>query len=234
MKIGVLGTGMVGRAHCARLSELGHDVVMGTRDVVATRSRGGEAPFQQWSQKNTRVRLATFREAAEHGEVVLNATNGAGSLNALTMAGAENLDGKVIIDISNPPDLSGEALPSSCASGTDSLGERIQKSFPEAKVVKALNTVDASLQVNPKLLSGGDHCTFVSGNDPEARSRVASYLKGWYGWEQVVDLGDLTAARDAEMLIPMWLRLYETLGTSMFNFKVVRPGGRVGGRGDAR
>ncbi|MEV5054043.1 NADPH-dependent F420 reductase [Arthrobacter sp. LAR12-1-1.1] len=226
MKIAVLGTGMVGRTISGALAGLGHDVVMGTRDPQATLARTepdmmGTAPFAQWHAANTGIALAAFADAAAGAELVVNATNGGGSLAALAAAGTGNLAGKVIMDIANPLDFSQGMPPSLNPVNTDSLGEQIQQAFPEAKVVKTLNTMTASVMVDPARVAGGDHSVFVSGDDAEAKAAVTELLKG-FGHRDVIDLGDITSARGAEMILPIWLRLWGALGTGEFNFKIAR------------
>ena len=226
MRIAVLGTGGVGRAVGGRLAGLGHEVVFGTRDPAATLARTepdqmGNPPFAVWLQANPTVRLETFADAAAHGELVVNATSGYGSMPALKAAGADNLAGKVLVDIANPLDFSGGFPPSLFVKDTDSLAEQIQRAFLDARVVKTLNTVTAALMVDPKRLAGGDHTIFVAGNDPSAKQTVTDLLYG-FGWTDVMDLGDLTGARAAELLLPMWLRLFQTTGSPFVNVKVVR------------
>lgn len=226
MKIGVIGTGMVGQSISARLSGLGHDVMIGTRDVAKTLARSepdafGNPPFKAWHAKHAGVKLGTLREAASHGEFIVNATHGVGSVETLKAAGEENLRGKILIDIANPLDFSRGILPSLAVSNTDSLGEQIQRAFPDVKVVKTLNTVNAFLQVNPELVAGGDHTIFMSGNDTGAKAKVGELLQS-FGWRHVIDLGDITTARGTEMILPLWVRLMGALGTPMFGIKVVQ------------
>jgi 8-hydroxy-5-deazaflavin:NADPH oxidoreductase len=227
MRIGVLGTGVVARAHAARIVEQGHKAMMGTRDPENTLARSepdsrGNEPFSAWQRANPDVRLGSFVEAASFGEMVINATLGSASLEALALAGAANLAGKILMDISNPLDFSRGMPPGLFVSNTDSLGEQIQRSFPEARVVKTLNTVSAPLQVNPVLLATGRHHAFLSGNDPVAKVEVARFLQDVYGWQQLIDLGDITTARGPEMMMPIWLRLrLNVLKTPFFNFTVV-------------
>ena len=226
MKIAVLGTGMVGRTIAGALAGLGHDVVIGTRDPQATLARTepdmmGTAPFAQWHAANTGIGVATFADAATGAELIVNATNAAGSLAALSAAGSGNLAGKVVMDISNPLDFSQGMPPSLNPVNTDSLGEQIQRSFPEAKVVKTLNTMNAHVMVDPARVAGGDHSVFVSGNDADAKAAVTAILKG-FGHRDVIDLGDITSARGAEMILPIWLRIWGALGTGEFNFKIAR------------
>jgi 8-hydroxy-5-deazaflavin:NADPH oxidoreductase len=226
MKIAVLGTGMVGRTIAGALAGLGHDVVIGTRDPKATLARTepdmmGTAPFAQWHAANTGIGVAAFAEAAAGAELIVNATHGGGSLAALSAAGSGNLAGKIIMDIANPLDFSQGMPPSLNPVNTDSLGEQIQRAFPEARVVKTLNTMTASVMVDPARVAGGDHSVFVSGNDADAKAVVTELLKG-FGHRDVIDLGDITTARGAEMLLPIWLRLWGALGTGEFNFKIAR------------
>jgi 8-hydroxy-5-deazaflavin:NADPH oxidoreductase len=226
MRIGILGTGIVGRVIAARLAELGHDVTIGTRDVEALLARSepdamGTEPFSAWKEENPRIALGTFAEAAAAAELLVNATNGAGSLEALGAAGAEDLDGKVLIDISNPLDFSAGMPPSLSVSNTDSLGEQIQRAFPSAKVVKTLNTVNAFVMADPSLVAGGEHTVFLSGNDGESKAQVTAILRS-FGWRDILDLGDITTARGTEMYLPLWLRLWGALGTGTFNISVVR------------
>ena len=226
MRFGVLGTGVVGKTIAARLADLDHDVMVGTRDPQETPSRTepdqyGNPPFSAWHQEHPEVMLGTFGEAAAHGEMVVNATAGAVSLEALEQAGEENLNSKILIDISNPLDFSKGMPPTLSVSNTDSLGEQIQRRFPEAKVVKTLHTMNAYLMVDPTQLGRGDHTVFVCGNDAEAKAAVTELLQS-LGWTDIIDLGDITSARGTEMLLPIWLRLFGALQKPIFNFKIVR------------
>jgi 8-hydroxy-5-deazaflavin:NADPH oxidoreductase len=226
MNIAVLGTGTVGRTLAGKLSELGHEVVIGTRDPDATLARTepdamGNPPYPEWQADHPAVRLAPFAEAAASGELVINATGGGGSLDALSLAGAENLAGKVLLDVSNPLDFSQGFPPSLFVKDTDSLAEQIQRAVPAARVVKSLNTMTAAVMVDPGRVGGGDHSTFVSGNDADAKQAVVDLL-GSFGHTDVIDLGDLSTARAAEMLLPVWLRLMGALGTPFIQFKIVR------------
>jgi hypothetical protein len=226
MKIAVLGTGMVGRAVAATLAGLGHDVTVGTRDVAATMARiepdgMGNPPFPAWAAAHPSVALATFADATAAAELVVNATSGNVSIEALRLAGASNLAGKVLVDIANPLDFSQGMPPTLFVKDTDSLGEQIQREFRDAKVVKALNTITASLMVDPRQLADADHSTFISGDDGEAKKTVTVLLES-FGHTDVIDLGDITTARGTEMLLPVWLRLWSALGTPMFQFKIVR------------
>jgi 8-hydroxy-5-deazaflavin:NADPH oxidoreductase len=226
MRFGILGTGVVGKTIAARLDGMGHEVMVGTRDPEETMSRSepdryGNPPFSAWQQEHPDVRLDTFAEAAAHGELVVNATAGITSIEALEMAGEDNLNAKVLIDVSNPLDFSRGMPPTLWVSNTDSLGERIQRRFPEAKVVKTLHTMNAYVMVDPTQLAGADHTVFVSGDDAEAKAEVGELLRS-FGWTDIIDLGDITTARGTEMVMPIWLRLFGALQKPVFNFKVVR------------
>jgi predicted dinucleotide-binding enzyme len=201
MRIGVLGTGMVGRAIAGKLTELGHDVRVGSRTA-------GEDKVP-------------FAEAAAHGEVVFNCTAGSGALDALAAAGGENLAGKLVVDVSNPLARTDSGMALSVAN-TDSLGEQIQRAVPEARVVKSLNTINCQVMVDPASVPG-DHVVFVAGDDEDAKAE-ATRLLGELGWppERVIDLGDLTAARAMEMYVMLWVRMVPVLGGPRFNISLAR------------
>src|SRR2546428_7477775 len=198
MRVGVLGTGGVGQTLAAKMASLGQDVMIGTRDVQACLARTdagwGAMVFSEWHAKHPEVKVGTFAETAAHGEIVFNATSGMASLDALKLAGAENLDGKVLVDVANPLDFSQGFPPSLSVCNTDSLAEQIQRAFPGAKVVKTLNTVNMDLMVGPSLVAGGDHHVFVSGNHDGAKAEVTNILKDWFGWRQLLDLCDITSS----------------------------------------
>jgi 8-hydroxy-5-deazaflavin:NADPH oxidoreductase len=213
MKIGVLGTGMVGNALATKLASLGHEVKMGARDAK-------NAKAAAWVESaGRRASHGTFADAAAFGEIVFNCTAGAGSLDALQASGAANLRGKILVDVANPLDFSHGMPPSLFAGNTDSLGERIQATFPEARVVKTLNTVNANVMVDPGRVPG-DSDVFVCGNDAGAKAEVTRILKD-FGWKSVIDLGDITAARGTESYLPLWLRLWGACKTPDLNIRVV-------------
>jgi predicted dinucleotide-binding enzyme len=162
----------------------------------------------------------TFADAAAFGEILFNCTQGQVSLEALQLAGRENLQGKILVDVANPLDFSKGMPPSLTISNTDSLGEVIQRQFTDLKVVKSLNTMNCQLMVNPGLLSDPGN-VFICGNDAEAKAEVNLILKS-FGWEKIIDLGDISASRGTEQLLPVWIRLMGTLGTPMFNFSIVK------------
>ncbi|MFG2993244.1 NADPH-dependent F420 reductase [Streptomyces sp. NPDC048257] len=227
MRYAVLGTGTVGRTVAERLVSLGHDVVLGTRDPAATLTRTGAAgtgapavPYAVWQAGHPRVGLATFAEAARTGEVLVNATGGRVSVEVLTAAGAEHLEGKVLVDLANPLDFSGGWPPVLDPANSDSLGELIQRTFPGARVVKTLNTMNCAVMVDPARVAG-EHHVFLSGDDEEAKGSVRELLHS-FGWPpaSILDLGGIQTARGAEMLLPIWLTLMGRLGHADFNFHV--------------
>lgn len=214
MRIGILGTGTVGQTLGTRLVQLGHDVKLGSRT-------GTNEKAAKWvTGAGEHATHGTFADAAVFGEMVFNCTGGVVSLAALNDAGAENLKNKVVVDVSNPLDFSRGFPPTLTVCNTDSVAEQIQRAFPDAKVVKALNTMTAPLMVNPTAIPG-DHDVFLCGNDADAKARVTELLRS-FGWRVILDLGDITAARGMEMILPIWLRLMGTFKTPMFNFHIAR------------
>lgn len=217
MKIGVLGTGMVGNAIATKLLQLGHQVLMGSR------SANSEAG-QQWLRSVAgKGQTGTFGAAAAFGELVFDCTNGANSLAALRQAGAGNLRGKILIQVGNPLDISKGMPPTLTICNTDSLGEQTQREFPDVRIVKALNTVNCDVMIAPSRLPG-DHDLFICGNDAAAKREVTDRLCEWFGWKpgNIVDLGDITNSRGTEMFLALWVRLWGVLGTPHFNIHVVR------------
>lgn len=214
MKIGVFGTGAVGQALGGKLVQLGHEVKMGSRAA-------GNAKASAWAQAaGAGASEGSFADAAAFGELLLNCTAGTGSLAALQAAGAANLAGKILIDAANPLDFSKGMPPTLTVTNTDSLGEQLQRAFPETKVVKALNTVTNAVMINPGALAG-EHDLLICGNDAAAKARVTELLMGWFGWKIVVDVGDITAARGTEAFLLLWVRLYGLLKTPLFNIHLV-------------
>ncbi|MEV8048339.1 NAD(P)-binding domain-containing protein [Streptomyces griseoluteus] len=223
MRYAVLGTGSAGLTLAAKLDDLGHSVVVGTRKPSATLARTepdviGNPPFAEWQAARRQVGLAAFAEAAAFGEVVVNATAGPVSMAVLEAAGTENLVGKILLDLSVPIDRSrGPVLD---PGNTDSLGEQIQRAFPDLRVVKALNTMNCRVMVDPARVPG-PHSVFVCGDDTDAKNKVTELL--WtFGWPagSVIDLGGITSARYTEMLAPIWLRLLSEIGHPDFNFHI--------------
>lgn len=213
MKVAVLGTGMVGKALAARIAELGHEVTVGARDATSE----SLTAFEELEGVDT----ADFAGAARDAELVINATNGMHSLEALAAAG--NLGGKVVLDVANELDASSGMPPKPLAGPDNSLGRKIQEAFPAAHVVKSLNTMNCNIMVDPSLVPG-DHVVFVSGDDGGAKSTVTGLLKQ-FGWrdEQIVDLGGIDSAASAEMMMSIWLRVMMArggFGAGPFNFAI--------------
>ena len=226
MKFGILGTGVVGQTIAEKLSQLGHQVMMGTRDKQTTLAKTGKNNFgrpalSEWLKNNVKIQLGTFSEVGAFGEVLVNATNGFGTMPALEAVGKINLAGKVMIDISNPLDFSKGMPPTLFISNTDSLAEQIQRTYPDTKVVKALNTMNACIMTNPKLLPEPTS-VFLNGNDSDAKNEVKKLLMS-FGWndQDIIDMGDISTARGTEQILPIWIRLWGKLQTPMFNFKIV-------------
>jgi predicted dinucleotide-binding enzyme len=227
LKIAILGTGMVGRALAGRLAGLEHDVVIGTRDVenVLVRTEPdamGTPPYAEWQQTNPDVPLVSFPEAGAHGELVINATAGAHSLEALEAVGAANLAGKVLLDLALPLDFSQGMPPLLTVANTDSLAEQIQRSFPDARVVKSLNTLAVPVIIAPARVPGV-HNLFVSGDDPAAKETVKVLLRE-FGWPEdvILDLGGIRSARGPEMYSTLFFTLTGLLDTWDLNIAVAR------------
>ena len=216
MNVAVLGTGVVGQTLATKLVSVGHAVTMGSRQAGNDKAAAWAASAGDLASEGS------FADAASSAALVVNATAGMASIDALTAAGAQNLAGKVLLDVANALDFSGGMPPTLDPCNTDSLGERIQRTFPEARVVKSLNTVNCDVMVNPAI-AGGSHTMFVAGNDDDAKGEVRGLLES-FGWppDDILDLGDIGAARGLEMYIPLWLRLWGATGTGHLNVKVVR------------
>lgn len=224
MRIAVLGTGMVGQALAAGLAGLGHTVTVGTRDVDSALARTGLTPmgtpeFGRWHQHHDTIAVAMIGEATRNAELIVLAVAGVAAADALGRA--ESLTGTTVLDVTNPLDFAGGMPPKLSVVNDDSLGEQLQRQFPDAHIVKSLNTVTASLMVAPDDLRDGDHTMFIAGNSAEAKEQVRGLLVA-LGWRDVLDLGDITASRGMEMYLPLWLRMFGTLGTATFSIKVVR------------
>ncbi|MFE0106131.1 NADPH-dependent F420 reductase [Streptomyces sp. NPDC059009] len=216
MRYAVLGTGMVGRQLGGKLVELGHEVMMG--------SRGKDNPAAlEWAREaGPRASTGTFAEAAEFGDAVIEAVGGQVARAALEAAGAERLAGKLVIDVSNPLEMTDGDVRLVVPEGQDSVGAQLQRAFPEARVVKTLNTLNASVMTDPALVPG-EHQVFVSGDDAAAK-REAVELLGSFGWpaERVIDLGGIESARAVELMMPLWLTLFRKHGDAMFNWQIQR------------
>jgi len=213
MDICILGTGVVGNTIGTKLIDLGHHVMMGSRSSTNEKA----ANFVQTN--GSRASHGTFAEAAAFGEIIFNCTKGDATFEVLNSIGTEHMNGKILIDLSNPLDFSKGFPPILSVSNTDSLGEQIQKAYPGVHVVKALNTMNCMLMVNPSAIKG-DHAAFICGNDSGSKGKVTDILKKWFGWREVYDLGDISNSRGTEMLLPLWIRLYGKIQHANFNFHI--------------
>jgi predicted dinucleotide-binding enzyme len=226
MRIGIIGTGGVARTLAGALARNGHEVALGSRDPDAALARDDVnaqtgTTLSGWSATNPDVRIVTNAEAAAHGATVWNAASGVASLGGLETAIGGHVAGKIFVDITNPIVRSAEGVTLDPI-GTDSFAERIQRSFSTARVVKALNTVTAAVMIDPASLGGGDHTLPICGNDDDAKREVTGWLTDWFGWRDILDIGDLSAARAQEAYLLFWLRLMQTTGSSIVSTKVVR------------
>jgi 8-hydroxy-5-deazaflavin:NADPH oxidoreductase len=216
MNFGVFGTGIVGETIATKLVSNGHKVIMGSRSATNEKAAA-------WVKKNgANASQGTFEQAAITGDIIINCTKGEAALEALKLAGDYNLDKKILIDVSNPLDFSKGMPPTLTVCNTDSIGEQIQRQYPKTMVVKTLNTINSSVMVNPRMLSGS-HVVFICGNDANAKEIVGDILKT-FGWkkEEILDLGDISASRGTEMLLPLWIRLMSTFKSGAFNFNIVK------------
>jgi 8-hydroxy-5-deazaflavin:NADPH oxidoreductase len=207
MKIAVLGTGMVANALATKLVQLAHQITMGSRT-------GNSEAGQEWLRSvGGRAQIGSFADAAAFGEIVFDCTNGANAIAALRQAGAANLRGKILIQVGNPLDFSKGMPPTLTVCNTDSLGEQTQREFPDVRVVKALNTVNRDITIEPSRVPG-DHDLFICGNDAAAKREVADRLCEWFGWKagNIIDLGDITNSRGTEMFLALWVRLWGVVG----------------------
>jgi 8-hydroxy-5-deazaflavin:NADPH oxidoreductase len=225
MKIAMIGGGGVGQTIAAKLIANGHDVRLGIRNPSQeelAKERLMAKPLAEWI-KETGGKVVSFADAAKHGEIIFSATSGATAIEALKLAGAENLKGKILIDVSNPLDFS-KGMPPALLPQYDhytSLGEETQKAFPDTHVVKAFNTVSAAAMVDASFVPG-DHDLFIAGNSVEAKKTVEAFARKEFGWKSFVDLGDIVGARATEHLLPLWVRLWMIGGTPKVNIKLVK------------
>jgi 8-hydroxy-5-deazaflavin:NADPH oxidoreductase len=209
MKVGIFGTGMVGRILAEKFVDGGNEVMIGTRNIEDTLAKTGQdsmrnIPYKEWQEKNPSVKLGTFRDAAKFGEIIFIATFGNAATEAIQSAGIENFTGKIIIDTTNPLDPSKGVPPAFTATIGNSLGEQIQRLLPEAKVVKAFNTLGMAIIVNPKR-EEGDPVLFIAGNDESAKKQVEEIARSW-GWKDIVDFGDISEAFWLEAFGMIWIR----------------------------
>lgn len=225
MKIAILGTGMVGQNLAQSLFAKGHQIMIGTRDAAkamnsAEPSQYGMPAFGLWIKNHPQLAVGSFAQAIGFGDMVINATNGLVSLEALTQAKADTAGNKILIDVANKLQPVPGAMAKSLANDDTSLGEEIQAAFPNLRVVKTLSTMNTYVMTNPAIVHQ-ETTAFIAGNDEAAKAEAAKLLKD-FGWTDMIDLGDITGARGVEMMMAIWLRLWGVVGSKPFNFKVVR------------
>jgi len=222
MKIGILGTGIVGTTIGGKLVERGHEIMLGSRTADNAKATAWAERLATQSAQPGSAKHGTFADAAAFGDIVFLCTAGSAALEVLRLAKADNIGGKILVDLTNPLSFSVKSTPTLYISGgVNSLAEQIQKAVPAARVVKTLNTVTADVMVNPSLVAG-DHDMFIAGNDERAKAQVKTLLHEEFGWNTLYDLGDLSGARAMEGYLLLWLRLWGTLGTPNFNLKILR------------
>jgi hypothetical protein len=206
---------MVGSSIATKLLQLGHPVCMGARAA-------GNEKAVAWAEQSAAASQGSFADSALFGEVVFNCTAGATTLDSLRAAGAANLDGKLLLDLTNALDFSRGMPPALTVCNHDSLGEQIQREFPSARVVKTLNTMNHLVMVDPSRVPG-EHVVFISGDDAGAKSEASELLES-FGWppSRIVDLGGIVTARGAEMFVLHWVSMRQALQTADFNIAIAR------------
>jgi len=220
MNIGVLGTGVVGQTIATALTEKGHNVRMGSR------TSNNEKAAEWVKKSNNHATQGDFNDAASFGEIVFLCLNGNHAMDAVRSVDADNVAGKIVIDVTNPLDFS-KGMPPRLIEGLNnstSLGEEIQNAWPASRVVKTFNTVNSNVMVNPKLVNNGDHTLFICGDDADAKNKVKHFLVDTFGWrpDSLLDLGGIVTARGTEAYVPFWVMLMQATGSPMFNVKVVK------------
>jgi 8-hydroxy-5-deazaflavin:NADPH oxidoreductase len=214
MKIGILGTGMVGETLGTKFAQLGHQVKMGSRTA------NNESAAKWAKAAGANASQGTFNDAAAFGEMAFICLKGAVFLDVAKTLNPSALGGKVLVDVSNPLEFSNGSMTLSICN-TSSLGEEVQKAVPSAKVVKTLNTVNCGVMVDPA--KGGNPTMFLCGNDADAKKKVTDFLKSM-GWRDIIDIGDITKSRGTETLMHLWMNLYGLFGNPNFGWKIVRGG----------
>ena len=212
-RVGVLGTGEVGRRLASGFRDRGHQVTIGSRDP--------ETPeLREWlSTDGTGIEAGTFAEAAAGRELLVMAVLGDAAEQVIADAGRESFAGKVVIDATNPLDFSGGFPPKLSTSGEDSLGERVQRSLPDAKIVKAFNLIGNPYFVDPSF-SEGQPTMLIAGNDADAKRTVTDLLAD-FGWSDVIDIGGIECSRELEAICIAWVKIGGVRGAWDHGFKVL-------------
>jgi predicted dinucleotide-binding enzyme len=212
MNVGILGTGTVGKALAKGFAAKGYDVKIG--------SRGATKPeLTEWLKDfNGKVSVGTFSDAAKYGDILLLCSLGQVAEDVIKASGETNFDDKLLIDVTNPLDFSKGSPPGLLFGMTDSLGERVQKMLPKAKVVKCFNTVPSSQMFNPKFK---DAEILICGNDAASKEQTTKILKE-FGWKGSIDIGGIENSRWLEAFVPLWVRAGMALNTWDHVFSVLR------------
>ncbi|HET7047336.1 MAG TPA: NAD(P)-binding domain-containing protein [Solirubrobacteraceae bacterium] len=212
-RVGVLGSGEVGRRLAAGFSSRGHDVMIGSREP-------GKPELSEWlSGDGAGVKAGTFAETAAHGDLVVLAVLGSAAEEAIADAGAENFEGKVVIDAMNPLDFSGGFPPKLSICGEDSLGECVQRALPNARVVKAFNTIGNPYFVDPSF-SDGRPTMLIAGNDDDAKRTVGDVVAD-FGWPEAIDIGGIEGSRELEAICIVWVKIGGRRGAWDHGFKLL-------------
>ena len=212
-RVGVLGSGEVGSRLAAGFRSRGHDVMIGSRDP-------GKPELREWlSGDGAGIEAGTFAQAAESGELLVLAVLGNAAEEAIADAGPDNFSGKVVIDAMNPLDFSGGFPPKLSITGEDSLGERVQRALPDAKVVKAFNTIGNPYFVDPKF-SEGEPTMLIAGDDEEAKRTVGDVLAD-FGWSDTADIGGIEGSRELEAICIAWVKIGGMRGSWDHGFKLL-------------
>ena len=212
-RVGVLGSGEVGRRLAGAFRSRGHDVMIGSRDPA-------KPELREWlSGDGAGVEAGTFAQAAEHGELLVLAVLGNAAEEAIADAGRDNFSSKVVIDAMNPLDFSGGFPPKLSITGEDSLGERVQRALPDARVVKAFNTIGNPYFLDPKF-SEGEPTMLIAGNDEGAKRTVGDVLAD-FGWSNTVDIGGIEGSRELEAICIVWVKIGGARGAWDHGFKLL-------------
>lgn len=213
MRVGVLGSGEVGRRLAEAFSGRGHEVMIGSRDP-------SKPELRDWlSGDGGGIEAGSFEQAAAHGELIVLAVLGSAAEQAIADAGPDNFRGKVVIDAMNPLDFSGGFPPKLSISGEDSLGERVQRALPEARVVKAFNTIGNPYFVDPSF-SEGQPTMLIAGDDQEAKDTVRNVLTN-FGWSDTVDIGGIEGSRELEAICIVWVKIGGARGAWDHGFRLL-------------
>ncbi len=219
MRVGILGTGVVGEALASAFIAKGHHVKMGSRTA-------GNEKATAWAKKAGKdASEGSFDDAALYGDIIFLCLNGEFALDAVGSVGDTSLNGKIVVDVTNPLDFTQGMPPAILEDFRNvSLGEKIQEALPNAYVVKTLNTVNFNVMVDPKKVNSGKHSLFICGNHLDAKNKVKHFLADTFSWdgESFIDLGEIKAARCTEAFVPLWVMLWQSLGTPFFSMKVVQ------------